>query len=163
MDYRFTNRLCSILALAREHASETGREAVDRREVLHAILVEGNGVACQLLEAADVDLLAVRAVLRWSPSETLVSQEEIPFTEDVKEALLEALSVKRWLEDYAVGTEHLLLGMLRQDRQLTKQDRVSRICDPIQIPEFSEALQALASVDPTRADSVRAWLDGPLS
>jgi ATP-dependent Clp protease ATP-binding subunit ClpA len=120
---RFTDRARRVVVLAQEEARMLDHNYIGTEHLLLALIHEGEGVAAQALRALEVDL----DTLRWEV-EALVGRGQqpqrrghIPFTPRAKKALEFALRESVQLGHHYIGTEHLLLGLLREDEGPTAQ------------------------------------------
>ncbi len=153
-DYWFTNRVIEVLRIATERTREMGHEHVEPRHILWAMLEEGEGVGCRMLEAMGVDRAKVKAQLAWSmPAAGWKHGEDgVPYTDGAKEVLHLALAAKRRLEDPATGTEHVLMGLVMLSRDEGTDSGLPSDCT------LEAALTALRRVDPIRTEAVQQWL-----
>ncbi len=114
----FTPRAQQALALARKEADQLNHHYVGTEHLLLGILALGQGVAINVLQKMGLDLKAVRVeVIKLStPGEEKNSGglASIPYTPRVKKVLVLAGKEAKALQHSYVGTEHLLLGLLRE-------------------------------------------------
>lgn len=117
MNYNFTDRTKTVLALSREEAIALQHDYVGTAHILLGLVREGEGVAAAALITLNADLGHIRqSVLKLlSKGDTPVTLAELPYTTRGKGALEAALAEARSLNHSYVGTEHLLLGLLRED------------------------------------------------
>jgi ATP-dependent Clp protease ATP-binding subunit ClpA len=114
---RFTDRSRKVMQLANQEAQRFGQGALTAPYVLLGLLKEGSGVAAHVLKNLDIDLAKLRGA-----AETLASAGRsegdcpgrLPLADDVRQAVLDATAEAGGLGHNYVGTEHLLLGLLRQ-------------------------------------------------
>jgi len=113
---RFTPRVRRAFTLAREEADKLNQPLVETEHVLLGLIRMGQGVAASLLIRIGVNVDAVAARLdRPQPPKPAPSTTEPPhFSALVKELLTFADEEARALEHTYIGTEHILLGLLRQ-------------------------------------------------
>ncbi len=114
--YNFTDRVRKVLQLAREESQRLHHEYVDAEHILLGILREGEGVAAAVLARMDVDLMRLRAAVEGALKPGRAddtSGPDLPYTSYAKRALEGAMTEARELGYTYVGTEHLLLGLLR--------------------------------------------------
>lgn len=116
-DYKFTDRVRHVMRLARESAARLRTPFVAPEHILIGIIDEGHGVANAVLTTLDVPRETLRAALEGSLDSTEKTlPPESPFTSRAKEALDTAAREARTpgpLDHSHVGTEHLLVGILR--------------------------------------------------
>jgi len=120
MNYNFTDRVRKVLALAREEAIRLQHDYVGTEHILLGLIREGEGVAAAVLSnlAADLDELhrLVEENVRRGKSASNIP--ELPYTSRAKKVLEYAMAEARDLNHSYVGTEHLLLGLLREEKGL---------------------------------------------
>jgi ATP-dependent Clp protease ATP-binding subunit ClpA len=113
---RFTERARQVVVLAQEEARQLGHDYIGTEHLLLGLLREEGGVASRVLSTLGVTVDRVRPqvvqVVGSSPERT---SGQIPFTPRAKNVLVEAQEESRRLCQSYIGTEHLLLGLLRQD------------------------------------------------
>lgn len=113
---RFTERARRVIILAREEAEKNQHEYLGTEHILLAILKDSGGVAVAVLERLSLDLDQIRLeVERKLPasSNTLIVGD-IPFTTRAKKALEYSVEEARSMGHSYIGTEHLLLGLMRE-------------------------------------------------
>jgi ATP-dependent Clp protease ATP-binding subunit ClpC len=119
---RFTERARQVVVLAQEEARALRHNYIGTEHVLLGLLREEEGIAARVLESLDVTLEEVRAqVARIVGQGDEVAGGQIPFTPRAKRvlelALREALSIgHNW-----IGTEHVLLGLARENDGVAMQ------------------------------------------
>ncbi len=116
---RFTERARQVVVLAQEEARTLKHNYIGTEHILLGLLREEEGLAARVLESLDITVERVRAqVVRIVGSGEEVTSGQIPFTPRAKKvlelALREALSLGH---DY-IGTEHILLGLVRENEGL---------------------------------------------
>jgi len=117
---RYTERARRALFFARYEASHLGSPAIGTEHLLLGLIREGRGPAAQLFGRCRVSTEALRREIegRALRRDQISTSVEIPLAADCVQALSDASEeADRLLHDY-VGTEHILLGILRQDRSL---------------------------------------------
>ncbi len=117
--YNFTERVRKVLALASEVARKRHHEFVGTEHVLLGLLLDGEGVAAAVLQSLGADLSELRARVEsrlhdGDPSPHLAS--DLPYTSRTIRVLDLAMAEARDLHHSYVGTEHVLLGLLREER-----------------------------------------------
>ncbi len=120
MNYNFTDRVRKVLAMAREEAIRLKHDYVGTEHILLGLIREGEGVAAAVLAnlAADLDELSKLVEENVRPGKTASSIGELPYTTRAKKVLEHAMAEAKELNHSYVGTEHLLLGLLRQEKGL---------------------------------------------
>ncbi len=113
---RFTRGARAVLALAQDEARALGHVHMGTEHILLGLLREERGLAARLLGALGFRLADVRAeVVRSEGPSSEPATGHIRFTPQVRQVLEGARSEARALDGDCVGTEHLLLGLMRQD------------------------------------------------
>jgi hypothetical protein len=120
---RFTDRARKVMKLANEEAQRLRHEYIGTEHILLGLIKEGNGVGTNVLRNLDVDLhkvrLAVEELVGSGPN--MVADEALPLTPRTKKALEYAMREACDLDHNYVGTEHILLGLLREDESVAAQ------------------------------------------
>jgi ATP-dependent Clp protease ATP-binding subunit ClpC len=122
--YNFTERVRKVLAMAREEAARLHHEAVGTEHILLAIVREGEGVAAPVLQNLSVELDALRRTIEGTVEKgkgTRTPTPELPYTSRAKKVLELSMGEARDLSHSYVGTEHLLLGLLREEKGIAAQ------------------------------------------
>ena len=115
MSDRNTDRSRRVMALAREHARRLQHGYIGTEHVLLALLDLPDGGAIGTFDRLGVDRVAVRGDLasRLAPGSAAVDPGQLPFTPRLKNALEHAVAEAAGLRQHWLGSEHLLLGLLR--------------------------------------------------
>lgn len=113
---RFTDRARKVMALANQEAQRFNHEYIGTEHVLLGLVKEGSGVGANVLKNLEVDLrkvrLEVERLVRAGPE--MVTMGKLPQTPRAKKVIEYAIEEARNLNHNYVGTEHLLLGLLRE-------------------------------------------------
>ncbi|MEM0984518.1 MAG: Clp protease N-terminal domain-containing protein, partial [Planctomycetota bacterium] len=113
---RFTDRARKVMALANQEAQRFNHEYIGTEHILLGLVKEGSGVGANVLKNLDVDLrkvrLEVEKLVRAGPE--MVTMGKLPQTPRAKKVIEYAIEEARSLNHNYVGTEHLLLGLLRE-------------------------------------------------
>jgi len=113
---RFTDRARKVMALANQEAQRFNHEYVGTEHILLGLVKEGQGVAANVLHNLQVDLkkirLEVEKIVKSGPN--MVTMGKLPQTPRAKKVIEFAIEEARTLGHNYVGTEHLLLGLLRE-------------------------------------------------
>src|SRR5438045_4801958 len=113
---RFTDRARKVMQLANQEAQRFNHEYVGTEHVLLGLIKEGSGVAANVLKNLDVDLRKIRneveKIVQAGPD--MVTMGKLPQTPRAKKVIEYAIEEARNLNHNYVGTEHLLLGLLRE-------------------------------------------------
>ena len=112
---RFTERARRVIILAQEEAKRLNHSAVGTEHILLGIIREGEGVASKVLESLNITPDRVRAEIESAIGRgERTPYEEVAFTPRAKKVLELALDEARRLGHNYIGTEHLLLGLIRE-------------------------------------------------
>ena len=112
---RFTDRARRVMVEAQEEASTLGHDCVDTEHLLLALVQESEGAAAKVLESLVVDPEAVRKrVTESAVRDARAPSGQLPFAPRTKEALRLAVRESVQFGHRYIGTEHLLLGLLRE-------------------------------------------------
>jgi len=113
---RFTDRARKVMGLANQEAQRFNHEYIGTEHILLGLVKEGSGVAANVLRNLDIDLKKIRIEVEkivQSGPDTL-SMGKLPYTPRAKKVIELAFEEARSLGHNYVGTEHLLLGLLRE-------------------------------------------------
>ncbi len=113
---RFTERARKVIILAREEAIRLGHNFVGTEHLLLGLVREGDGLAVAILKKLSVNLSTLKGEVEKVVSVgTQVSPAgEVPFTPQAKKVLEYGISEARSMGHNYIGTEHLLLGLVRE-------------------------------------------------
>jgi ATP-dependent Clp protease ATP-binding subunit ClpA len=115
--YNFTERVRKVLAMSREESVRLHHEYVGTEHILLGLIREGGGVANQVLSNLGVNVERVRELVDATVKKgTRSPGPDLPYTSRAKKVLELALAEARELNHSYVGTEHLLLGLLREEK-----------------------------------------------
>jgi len=120
---RFTDRARKVMGLARQEAQRLRHDYIGTEHVLLGLVEEGSGVAASVLKNLDVDLRKIRRAVEKlvGGGSTIPSMGLIPFTPRAKKVLELSLEEATRLGHTYIGTEHLLLGLIREDESIAAQ------------------------------------------
>ena len=113
---RFTERARRVIILAREEAELYRHEYLGTEHILQGVIKDGGGIAVAIVQKSGVDLTQLKKELEKSlprSSNSLIIGD-IPFTSRAKKVLEFAVEEARSLNHNYIGTEHLLLGLLKE-------------------------------------------------
>jgi ATP-dependent Clp protease ATP-binding subunit ClpC len=123
MNYNFTDRVRKVLAMAREEAIRLQHDYVGTEHILLGLIREGEGVAAAVLTNLNVDLEQIHERVEESvrKGKATIALGELPYTSRAKKVLEFAMAEARDFNHSYVGTEHLLLGLLREEKGIAAQ------------------------------------------
>jgi ATP-dependent Clp protease ATP-binding subunit ClpC len=120
---RFTDRARKVMALANQEAQRFNHEYIGTEHILLGLVKEGNGVGANVLRNLDVDVkklrLEIEKLVKSGPD--MVSMGKLPQTPRAKKVIEYAIEEARSLNHNYVGTEHILLGLLRETEGIAAQ------------------------------------------
>jgi len=120
---RFTERARKVIILAKEEARRFNHDYIGTEHILLGLVREGEGVAAAVLQKLDVSLenirLEIEKLVQPGPTTQIIG--DIPFTPRAKKALELAAEEARSLGHNYIGTEHLLLGLIREGEGIASQ------------------------------------------
>src|SRR5882724_8080438 len=120
---RFTDRARKVMQLANQEAQRLNHEYIGTEHILLGLVKEGSGVAANVLKNLDVDLrkirLEVEKLVQSSPE--VGTPGKLPQTPRAKKVIEYSIEEARNLNHNYVGTEHLLLGLLREQEGVAAQ------------------------------------------
>ena len=120
---RFTEHARHVMALANREAQQFGHDYIGTEHILWGLAREVSGVAAVVLEHFDVDLKPLRkeveTLLESQPHKETV--EALPQSQQAKDVIKYAIEEVRSLGHNYVGTEHILLGLMRDSDMVSAQ------------------------------------------
>ena len=120
---RFTDRAKKVMSFARQEAMKFNHEYIGTEHILLGLVQEGSGVAANVLKNMTVDLDKIRheveKIVKTGPS--MVTMGQLPFTPRAKKVLELSLEEASQLSHNYIGTEHLLLGLIRENEGIAAQ------------------------------------------
>ncbi|ONK66369.1 uncharacterized protein A4U43_C06F7050 [Asparagus officinalis] len=131
---RFTEKAIKVIMLAQEEARRLGHNFVGTEQILLGLIGEGSGIAAKVLKSMGISLKDARKEV-----EKIIGRGsgfvavEIPFTPRAKRVLELSLEEARQLGHNYIGSEHLLLGLLREGEGVAAQVLESLGADPTNI------------------------------
>ncbi len=120
---RFTERARKVVILAKEEARRFNHDYIGTEHILLGLIREGEGVAATVLQKLGVSLenirLEIEKLVQPGPTTQIIG--DIPFTPRAKKVLELAAEEARSLGHNYIGTEHLLLGLIREGEGVASQ------------------------------------------
>jgi len=124
MEAKFSPRVKDVISYSREEALRLRHEYIGTEHLLLGLIREGDGVAIKILKKIDVDMAAVRQAIEeavMGPSVSRTSISNMPLTKQAEKVLkITYLEAKIFKSDI-IGTEHLLLAILRDEDNIASQ------------------------------------------
>jgi hypothetical protein len=114
---RFTDRARKVMQLANQEAQRFNRPSVGPEHILIGLVKEGQGIAAAVLKTLGVNLAGIRQETekRIPPSPDMITMGKLPQSPQAKAIIGRALLEAQLLHHEYVGTEHLLLGLCREE------------------------------------------------
>ena len=145
---RFTERARKVILLAKEEAKRFNHDYIGTEHMLLGLVREGEGVAAAVLMSLGLDpdkvRLEVEKLVHSGPGSAVTG--DIPFTPKAKKAIELAMDEARELGHNYIGTEHLLLGLIREGEGVAAQVLINLGLDMDKIR--GEVIQLLGSATP---------------
>jgi len=123
MEGNFSNRVRDVISYSREEALRLGHDYIGTEHLLLGIIREGEGIAIKILRNLECDLLKLKEAVEDTVQNTSSSTSvgNIPLTKQAEKVLkITYLEAKLYKSD-VIGTEHLLLSLLRDDENIAAQ------------------------------------------
>ena len=122
---RFTDRARKVMQLANQEAQRFNHEYIGTEHILLGLVKEGSGVAANVLKNLDIDLRKIRIevekIVQTGPGGEQVVLGKLPHTPRAKKVIEYSVEEARNLNHNYVGSEHLLLGLLREGEGVAAQ------------------------------------------
>ena len=123
MEAKFSNRVKEVISLSREEALRLGHDYIGTEHLLLGVIREGEGVAIGLLKKLGISLDDLRASIehntKGSTSSNLKNLSNIPLTRQSEKVLKITYLEAKIFKSQLIGTEHLLLSILRDEDNLS--------------------------------------------
>ena len=123
MDSNFSNRVQDVIRLSREEAIRLGHDYIGTEHLLLGIIREGEGIAIKIFKNLGVDSSKIKKTIEDTVRQAggTLTVGNIPLTKQAEKVLkITYLEAKLFKSD-VIGTEHLLLSILREDDNLAAQ------------------------------------------
>ena len=145
---KFTERARKVILLAKQEAKRFNHDYIGTEHILLGLLREGEGVAAAVLQSLGMNLnnirLEVEKLVQLGP--TTVVSGDLPFTPKAKKVMELAMEEARTLGHNYIGTEHLLLGLIREGEGVASQVFMNMGLDLEKVRE--EVIKLLGSTTP---------------
>src|SRR5438093_2764284 len=159
----FTDRARKVIALAHQEAQRFNHDHVGPEHVLLGLVKEGSGVAANVLKNLDIDLRKLRLEVEKlvGPGASTSLPGKMSLTDQAKRALAFAADESRAQRVSYIGTEHLLLGLIREPDGPAPAALKAAGVDPAKVRE--EVLMLLTGVTPDATPAASAEAEGPFA
>jgi ATP-dependent Clp protease ATP-binding subunit ClpC len=156
MEAKFSQRVKDVLAYSREEALRLGNEYIGVEHLLLGIIREGEGMAIQILKYLGVDLLDVRKTVENAIASYTHREKEVdnlPLVKQAERALKLTYLEAKLFNNELIGTEHLLLAILKDEENLISRTFMKYGIDYDTVKEevksiISNGQTGLSSTDP---------------
>ncbi|MFH1093615.1 MAG: ATP-dependent Clp protease ATP-binding subunit [Candidatus Omnitrophota bacterium] len=120
---RFTERARKVILLAKEESKRFNHDYIGTEHILLGLIKEGEGVAAAVLQnlGLNLDMIRLETEKLVQPGPSTVTSGDIPFTPKAKKVIELAMDEARNLGHNYIGTEHLLLGLIRENEGVASQ------------------------------------------
>ena len=122
---RFTDNARGVMATANQQAQQFGHDRIGTEHIFLALLKQDAGTDAKILEDRGVDtekmLLEVEQILKVKDESELAAEGNLPATASAMQVVQYAIEEARALNHSHIGTEHLLLGLLRETDGIAAQ------------------------------------------
>ena len=147
MEYKFTNSAQQAIEIANELASKLGHNYIGTEHILYGLATEANGVASKVLENQGVtgeDILKeIETLIGVNEEETDI--ETIGFTPRSKRVIENAFVEARRLNSQYIGTEHILVGIMREGDSVAVRIMMDLNVNPKKL--YGEIVNAINEAD----------------
>ncbi|MBI5369546.1 MAG: AAA family ATPase [Planctomycetes bacterium] len=150
---KFTDRARKVMGIARQEAQRFNHEYIGTEHILLGLVQEDAGIGAKALKNLDVDLEKVRhEIEKLIPhGPPTVTMRQFPFTPRAKRVMELALEEACHLGHDYVGTEHLLLGLVRENEGVAAQVLLNL---GMKLDELREEVLEILNVSPANAESL---------
>ena len=120
---KFTDRAKKVISIARQEAQRFNSEFIGTEHILLGIVQESSGVAAKVIKSLNIDVKQVRKEVEnlITKSEVPMSLGQLPLSPRAKRVIELANEISNALGHDVVGTEHLLLGLLKEEEGIAAQ------------------------------------------
>ncbi len=160
---RFTDRARKVMALANQECQRFNHEQIGTEHILLGLIKEGAGVGSRVLKSLGIDLRDVRAEIEKlvTAKPDIVTMGKLPQTAQAKKAVQMAIDEAQAHNAGYVGTEHLLLGLLRHGES-DPEDVAGKVLRNLGLKledVREEVLNLLGESDPNKSLEVQMTLE----
>ena len=153
---RFTERARKVILLAKEEAKRFNHDYIGTEHILLGLIREGEGVASAVLQKMGLSFEKIRLEIEKlvQPGPSTVVSGDIPFTPQAKKVIELAMDEARALNHNYIGTEHLLLGLLKEGEGIASQVLLNFDLDLGKVR--NEVIKLLGSSGPSAGSGTQA-------
>jgi len=153
---RFTNKAREAIKCAKKEAERLNHDYIGTEHILLGIVKEGTGIGFNVLENFGLDYEKIRIEVEKlaRPSDDIATIGELPFTPRARAILEFAVEEAKKLDHDYIGTEHLLLGLLREEEGIAMHSLTNLQVNPASVKkEILRFLEKDEEVEPESAES----------
>lgn len=123
MEGNFSSRVNDVIRLSREEALRLGHDYIGTEHLLLGIIRDGEGIAVKVLRNLDIDLYKLKKGIEDTvrPTSTALNSGNIPLTKQAEKVLKITYLEAKLYKSQTIGTEHLLLSLLRDEENIAAQ------------------------------------------
>lgn len=123
MEGNFSNRVNDVIRLSRDEALRLGHDYIGTEHLLLGIIREGDGIAIKVLKNLGLDLYKLKRAIEDTvrPSSSTITIGNIPLTKQAEKVLKITYLEAKLYKSEVIGTEHLLLSLLRDEENIAAQ------------------------------------------
>src|SRR3990167_7355100 len=145
---KFTERARKVILLAKEEAKRFNHDYIGTEHILLGLIREGEGVAAEVLQNLGLSLETIRLEIQKlvQPGPSTIVSGNPPFTPKAEKVIELAMDEAKAMGHNYVGTEHLLLGLIREGEGVASQVLLNLGLDLNKVRE--EIIELLGSATP---------------
>jgi len=149
---RFTDRARKVMALARKEAQRFNHDFIGTEHILLGLIQEGSGVAANVLKTLGVEIEKIRREIEKNVQSgpSMVTMGQLPFTPRAKKVLELSMEEAQELGHNYIGTEHLLLGLIRENDGVAAQVLLDM---NLKLEDVREAVLELLGAESMQSDN----------
>ena len=149
---RFTDRARKVMALARKEAQRFNHDFIGTEHILLGLIQEGSGVAANVLKNLGVEIEKIRREIEKNVQSgpSMVTMGQLPFTPRAKKVLELSMEEAQELGHNYIGTEHLLLGLIRENDGVAAQVLLDM---SLKLEDVREAVLELLGAESMQSDN----------
>ena len=123
MEGNFSNRVQDVIRLSREEALRLGHDYIGTEHLLLGLIREGEGIAARILKNLKIDLFSLKQKIEESthPKVPATQMGNVPLTKQAEKVLKITYLEAKICKSNVIGTEHLLLSILKGDDNIAAQ------------------------------------------
>jgi len=153
---RYTEKARRVIFFARYEAAQLGSQAIEAEHILLGLLREATPLFQKLFPDASVSMAAMRNAIESGrdSGDRISASVDLPLSHQAKQVLLGAADESQRLGHRHIGTEHLLLGLIREEQSLASQLLTRHGVTAVKVMAASSNMAASGNVAASSADSL---------